>query len=233
MSVRHVESHVPQNSRVTPATIAELLWSTASVLIWNSKSLTFFFSCFVFKSLSERIWVWSRAAGVTMTTQQKSKPDKDAWRPQVNTLPSTASHRPLSWHTERECSPTSDAILLFLEVGQSRQRFASWVFLFLVCLFVTPWPHKVTSPCDKPTSDQTNSEQTKHSWNKPQLLPAKIFFPSKPRNIFSLVQTSIRLYFKSTIYFLNTLQNFGSRSREYSVRDVQAEILGCAQKRLR
>lgn len=87
-------------------------------------------------------------------------------------------------------------------------------FFFLVCLFVTPWPHKVTSPCDKPTSDQTNSEQTKHSWNKPQLLPAKIFFPSKPRNIFSLVQTSIRLYFKSTIYFLNTLQNFGSRSWE-------------------
>lgn len=89
------------------------------------------------------------------------------------------------------------------------QLFLVCFFFCLVCLFVTPSPHKVTSPCDKPTSDETNSEQTKHSWNKPQLLPAKIFFPSKPRNI-SLVETSIWLYFLKIYYlYFKYLTKFG------------------------
>lgn len=209
MSGTHVESHVPQNSRVTPASFAELLpelqWSTASPLNFKILTISVLFCFTVFWMVSTEV-PGCRSHRYDAAEVQTRLKKKKAPRLQVNTLPSTASHRPLSWHTERECSPTPDAILLFLEVGQSQQRFTS-CFLF-VCgpsiPHTPPPPNKITSPCDKPTSDETNLEQTKHSWSEPQLLPQRHFFSSaRPEIFFSLVKTSIWLYFKSADYFWN------------------------------
>lgn len=135
-------------------------------------------------------------------------------RLQVNTLP---SHRPLSWHTERECFPTPDAILLFLELGQSQQRFTSCFFLFVCGPPIPPRPptrrrHHHHHHRIKPRPLVINQPQTKQTWNKQNILEINLnfclqrhFFPQQARNFFLLVKTSVWLYFKSTDYTLNTL----------------------------
>lgn len=117
VSSRHVESHVAQNNRVTPARITELFqgretWPTACLLvilkhlIWDH----------IFFNDSHTKWIRYEKKVPDCLSRNRLQPVRQpnltqtTHKHEENLLSLSVSHRPLSWHTECMCFQTDDAI---------------------------------------------------------------------------------------------------------------------------